>query len=538
MFELRPYQQEAKDNVFYHWDVLKNKNVLLNQATGTGKTVTFTSILKDCIQRGDRCLVLAHSGTLLDQARDKIKRLVGVECALEKSESSARDAWERVVLGSIQSLSQDKRLSEYPKNHFDTIVVDEAHHVMAPTYRSVLDHFSSAKVLGVTATPDRGDMQDLGEVFCAIAHEYTLPQAVRDGYLCPIKALSIPLNIDISNVKCTSDYQLGSIGNVLDPYLHQIAREIVDKCSDRKTIIFLPLIKTSLKMKEILISYGLHAEEVNGKSADREQILQDFADNKFQVLCNAMLLTEGYDCPDIDCVVPLRPTKIRSLFAQMVGRGTRIHPGKKNLLLLDFLWSTAQHNLCRPAHLIASSNDIADKATKLISQKEDSVDLEEIIDLAEEEVLHEREEALAKRLAEMRRKKMRLVDPLQYEMSIHGLDLSNYKPVFNWEKEKPDNEILSRIETLGVSTVDITNSGQATQILNTLVKRQRDGLSTPKQIRFLEQKKFKDVGLWSFDDANDMITLIKNNNWMVPYRIKASEYKPKGMRDEQQRNKA
>lgn len=526
MFSLRPYQQEAKDNVFHHWDTLKNKNVLLNQATGTGKTVTFTAILKECIQRGERCLVLAHSGTLLDQARNKLSDLIGVNCALEKAESSALDAWERVVLGSVQSLSQEKRLHEYPVDHFQVIVVDEAHHVMAPTYRRILDHFKGARVLGVTATPDRGDLQDLGEVFDAVAHEYTLPEAIKDGYLSPIKALSIPLEIDISDVKCTSDYQVGSIGNALDPYLHQIAKEIVDRCADRKTIIFLPLIKTSKKMKEILIEYGLDAEEVNGKSENKEQILQDFADDKFQVLCNAMLLTEGYDCPGIDCVVPLRPTKVRSLFVQMVGRGTRLAEGKDHLLLLDFLWSTATHNLCRPANLIASSADVADKATQFIADQVEAVDIEDALELAEEEVLHEREEALARRLAELRKKKMRLVDPLQYEMSIHGKDLSDYKPVFNWEKNKPDKDLLDRIEQLGVSTVDITCAGQAEQVHKSLVERQRAGLSTPKQIRFLEQRKFKDVGLWSFDDANNMIARIRDNNWMVPFGLKAHQYVP------------
>ena len=210
--------------------------------------------------------------------------------------------------------------------------MDEAHHVLADGYQRILEHFDAAKVLGVTATPDRGDMRNLGAVFETLAYEYTLPRAIREKYLCRIEAMTIPLKLDISGVKISAgDYALGSLGGALEPYLEQIAAEMAKVCLKRKTVVFLPLIATSQKMRSILERYGFRAAEVNGDSTDREQVLAAFDRGDTNVLCNSMLLTEGWDCPSVDCIVVLRPTKIRSLYCQMVGRGTRLHPGKESL---------------------------------------------------------------------------------------------------------------------------------------------------------------------------------------------------------------
>lgn len=140
----------------------------------------------------------------------------------------------------------------------------------------------------------------------------------------------------------------GELGTALDPYLEQIAAEMVQRCRGRKTVVFLPLIKTSQKFRDLLNAKGLQAAEVNGQSTDRKEVLADFDAGKYNVLCNSMLLTEGWDCPSVDCVVVLRPTKVRSLYSQMVGRGTRLSEGKADLLLLDFLWMTDKHELLPP----------------------------------------------------------------------------------------------------------------------------------------------------------------------------------------------
>ena len=391
----------------------------------------------------------------------------------------------------------------------------------------MLHHFEDANVLGVTATPDRGDMRNLGSYFESLAYEYGLAEAIKSGYLSPIKALTIPLKLDLSNVKQQAgDFSTKDLGTALDPYLEQIAEEMKKQCLNRKTVVFLPLVKTSQKFRDILNQHGFKAAEVNGESADREQILKDYEEGKYNVLCNSMLLTEGWDCPSVDCVIVLRPTKVRALYSQMVGRGTRLAPGKKELLLLDFLWHTERHELCHPANLIATDEKVAKKMTENIEELGTPIDLEQAEQQAKEDVALEREESLAKQLSEMKRRKRKLVDPLQFEMSIQAADLTDYVPSFGWQMSPPTDKQVKALEKWGIFPDEIENAGKAEMLINRLVKRRDAGLSTPKQIRFLENRGFQHVGTWQFEAATKLINRIAANGWRIPHEIKPAEYKP------------
>ena len=525
--ELRPYQEASKTRIFQEWDEKGHRKTLLVLPTGTGKTIVFASVAEECVRRGSRVLILAHRGELLDQASDKIYRTTGLRTALEKAEESCLGSWYRVTVGSVQSLMREQRLSRFPQDYFGTIIIDEAHHCLSDSYQRVLDHFDAANVLGVTATPDRGDMRNLGQYFESLAYAYTLPQAIRDGYLCPIQAQTIPLQLALTGVGVQSgDFKAGDLGTALDPYLVQIAEEMKTYCGGRKTVVFLPLVKTSQKFRDILNARGFRAAEVNGKSQDRAEILRDFDAGKYDVLCNSMLLTEGWDCPSVDCIVVLRPTKIRSLYSQMVGRGTRLSPGKDHLLLLDFLWHTERHELCHPASLICESPEVAKKMTENIEAAGAPVDLEEAEAKAESDVIAQREEALAKQLEEMLRRKRKLVDPLQFEMSIQAEDLTNYVPAFGWQMGPPSEKQISALERAGIFPDEIDNAGKADLLLERLNKRRADGLTTPKQIRFLEGRGFQHVGTWQFDAARKLIDRIAGNNWRVPPAIDPKTYIP------------
>ena len=323
-------------------------------------------------------LILAHRGELLDQAAEKIKKSTGLGCAVEKAEESCLGSWFRITVGSVQTLMRQSRLERFSQDYFNTIIIDEAHHCVSGSYQRILQYFSEAKVLDVTATPDRGDMKNLGSVFESLAYEYSLPQAIREGYLSPIKALTVPLKMDLTGVGIQSgDFKAGDLGTALDPYLEQIAVEMEKVCRDRKTVVFLPLVKTSQKFRDILNAHGFRAAEVNGESRDRNEILKQFDAGEYNALCNSMLLTEGWDCPSVDCIVVLRPTKVRSLYSQMVGRGTRLSPGKDHLLLLDFLWHTERHELCHPANLICEKPEVAQKMTENLEASACPVDIEE-----------------------------------------------------------------------------------------------------------------------------------------------------------------
>lgn len=524
--ELRPYQQEAKDAIFEQWDNGVKKTLLV-LPTGCGKTVVFAKVTEDCVRQGNRVLILAHRGELLDQAADKLMKTTGLGCALEKAENTCLGSWFRVVVGSVQTLMRQKRLDQFPEDFFNTIIIDEAHHCISDSYQKVLQHFPDAQILGVTATPDRGDMQNLGQFFESLAYEYTLPKAIKEGYLTPIKALTIPLKIDMSSVSVQAgDFKVGDIGTALDPYLEGIAEEMKKYCSDKKTVVFLPLVKTSQKFRDLLNEHGFQAAEVNGTSQDRAEILADFEEGKYNVLCNSMLLTEGWDCPSVDCIVVLRPTKVRSLYCQMVGRGTRLFPGKDHLLLLDFLWHTERHELCHPASLICSNEEVAQKMTENLEEAAGCpIDIEEAEQKASEDVVAQREESLAKQLAEMKKRKKKLVDPLQFEMSIQAEDLSGYVPAFGWEMGPPSDKQKSTLEKLGILPDQIENAGKAAKLLDRLDKRRNEGLTTPKQIRFLEGRGFQHVGTWQFDTARKLIDRIAANGWRIPSDIIPQEYK-------------
>lgn len=526
--ELRPYQQQAKDAIFSEWEN-GIKKTLLVLPTGCGKTIVFAKVAEECVKGGSRVLILAHRGELLDQAADKIGKSTGLGCAAEKAEQTCLGSWFRIVVGSVQSMMREKRLNQFPNDYFNTIIIDEAHHCISDSYQKVLRHFPDAEVLGVTATPDRGDMQNLGTVFESLAYEYTLPKAIKEGYLSPIKAVTIPLKIDMSAVGVQAgDFKSGDIATALDPYLESIAEEMEQYCSNKKTVVFLPLVKTSQKFRDILNNHGFKAAEVNGDSKDRAEILEAFDKDQYNVLCNSMLLTEGWDCPSVDCIVVLRPTKVRSLYCQMVGRGTRLSPetNKDHLLLLDFLWHTERHELCHPASLICESAEVAQKMTENMEKDAGCViDIEEAEKTASEDVVAQREEALAKQLAEMKRRKKRLVDPLQFEMSIQAEDLSGYVPAFGWEMAPPSDGQKKTLEKLGILPDAIENAGKASKILDRLDKRRREGLTTPKQIRFLESRGFQHVGTWQFETAKNMIDRIAGNGWRVPSGIIPAEYR-------------
>ena len=527
--ELREYQQEAKESIFAEWGK-GIKRTLLVLPTGCGKTIVFAKVAEDCVRSGDRVLILAHRGELLGQAADKIHKATGLGCATEKAEQTCLGSWFRVTVGSVQSLTREKRLGQFPADYFDTIIIDEAHHCLTDSYQRILEHFRDARVLGVTATPDRGDMRNLGEFFESLAYEYTLPKAIRSGYLSPIKALTVPLKLDLAGVGVQAgDFKAGDIGTALDPYLYQIADEMAEHCMDRKTVVFLPLVKTSQKFRDILNAKGFQAAEVNGDSSDRAEVLEAFGRGSYNVLCNSMLLTEGWDCPSVDCIVVLRPTKIRSLYSQMVGRGTRLHPGKDHLLLLDFLWHTERHELCHPASLICQDEEVARQMTANIEVAGMPVDIEAAEKQAAEDVVAQREEALAKQLSEMRARKRKLVDPLQFEMSIQAEDLSGYVPAFGWEMAPPSEKQKSALEKLGILPDEITSAGKAAKILDRLDKRRAEGLATPKQIRFLEGRGFQHVGTWQFDSARKLIDRIAANGWRVPGEIVPGEYVPADM---------
>ena len=294
-------------------------------------------------------------------------------------------------------------------------------------------------------------------------------------------------------------------------------------------MLFRSLVKTSQKFRDILNERGFRAAEVNGDSRDRAEILEAFDRGDYNVLCNSMLLTEGWDCPSVDCIVVLRPTKVRSLYSQMVGRGTRLSPetGKDHLLLLDFLWHTERHELCHPASLICTDDEVARQMTANLEEAGCPVDIEEAERSAAEDVVAQREASLANQLAEMRGRQKKLIDPLQFEMSIQAEDLSGYVPSFGWEMAPPSDKQKKELERFGIASAAVENAGKASMLLSRLYKRQREGYARPKQINKLEEKGFQNVGTWTFEQADKMLSRLAALGWKrIPPGIDPKTYIP------------
>lgn len=522
---------------YFGFTVDGDNRYLLDDFTVThncGKTIVFSHLAAREVRRGGRVLILAHRGELLQQAIDKLRAATGIEAGLEKAEETSVVACDEipytVVVGSVQSMKSQRRLDRFSHDEFSLVVVDECHHALTGTYRAVIDHFPKARLLGVTATPDRGDLRSLSEVFETIAYEYSIVDAIRNKWLSPIFVQTVPLRIDLSGVAVQSgDFQAASLGSALDPYLRKICREIKERCHDRKTIVFTPLIATSRKMLQIFVEDGVQeVREVNGESPDRADTLQWFSDSPPGcVLLNSMLLTEGYDEPSVDCIVVLRATKVRALFVQMLGRGTRLSPstGKQNLLLLDFLWLTSTHDLCRPACLLSDDPEVCETITKKQESKGCAeLDLSpEALEDAQSETVKKREDALAKKLAAQSRKKGKLFDALQFAELTGVTNLSDV-PTTIQENDRPTMEMVDRLERLGFSCPGSQTAAE--KLLTAYQQRVDSGLSSHKQIKLLTSRGFRNVAKWPFSAAKKMIDRIAASGWRNPRGIDPETYTP------------
>jgi hypothetical protein len=242
-------------------------------------------------------------------------------------------------------------------------------------------------------------------------------------------------------------------------------------------------------------------------------------------MVNAMLLTEGYDHPPIDAIAVWRFTRSRPFYCQMVGRGTRIHPGKERLLLIDNLFLTARHSLCRPAHLVAEDEEVADKLTEAAERDAArGTDLdEEALSQAKADVIAEREAALAKKLAEMRHRKRELVDPVQYAVSVGAPGLVDYRPALPAEAVPPTAVQIEALSKAGIFAGDVQHAGHAEAILATLADRKAGGFASPKQVRRLELYGWTRAGQMTYAAAQKVISRIAANGWRVPHGLQPDQ---------------
>ncbi|MEZ4368992.1 MAG: DEAD/DEAH box helicase [Kofleriaceae bacterium] len=471
---LRPYQAEAIEAAraaFARGD----RATLIELPTGTGKTVVFASVARMAVERGGRVLVLAHRTELLTQACAKLEA-AGVVSAIEQGPHRAGDA--PVVVASVQTL-RGSRLATWAADAFALVVIDEAHHATAAGYRAVIDHFGRARVLGVTATPDRSDGAGLAAVFGSCCYRLELRAAIDAGWLAPLVVRRVVLEaIDLGGLRTVAgDLEQRGLARAMgdDTALHGVAAPLAELAGDRRTMVFAVDVAHAYRLAEVVNRYRpgwARAIDGGAKGAERARVLDDFRAGAFGCLVNCGLYTEGFDEPTVACVAIARPTKSRALYAQMVGRGTRLAPNKADCLVLDFTGTTGRHRLVGPVDVLAGwlvPPEVEHAAAALLASGE-QLDLAALLDEADTEAARVVRHASVTALASYRAER---VDPF----------LGESTPV---ECEGPPATDAQRqaLERAGLRDLPVDlRHAQAAAWLVRIEARRAAGLCTFKQAR-------------------------------------------------------
>jgi superfamily II DNA or RNA helicase len=498
---LRPYQAAALQAVREAYRQ-KHRAALVVMPTGTGKTVLFAEISR--LAKGP-VLVLAHRQELVEQAREKISAwcndVVAVEMAHRRDFTRPDGSQPKIAVASIQTLRQ--RLQHIPRDAFRIVVVDEAHHATADSYREVLNHFD-AHLLGVTATPDRSDRVPLGEVFSTVAFEYDMRTAIQDGWLCPIQSFLVQTQADFSGVrKIAGELATRDVEDILNQELHlaEIAAPILRERRDRPAIVFAASVAHAYSLTRVMNELAgdpNFAAAVDGTTSYelRAPVLDRFRRGHIKVLVNCALFTEGFDVPQIALVAIARPVLSRSFYAQMVGRGTRIAPGKKDLLVLDFVPSNCRHSLAQAVDIFASANpEVQERARRIaaeVSAEGQAIALERALELAQQE-----QEAQEASVAYQLKKR----DPF----AAVGIDFSVYvrRSRGGERASAPQLEFFQRAG-LPAAQVAQLSSREAEALREALLERKAVGLCTPKQAKQLVALGIDPRNLY-YDEAKELL---------------------------------
>lgn len=545
---LRDYQLDAVDATFKAWE--SSPAVLGVAATGLGKTIIFGSIVH---RIPGRVMVLAHREELIFQAADKVGRVAKLDPSIEMADIRANEEMvdrSRVVISTIQTQvagNNGGRMTRFKPDEFSLLIIDEAHHVPAGTYRKVIDYYRqnpNLKVLGVTATPDRKDELALGQVFDVVAFNYDIRYGVENGWLVPIVQRMVKVDgLDLSSIRTTAgDLNQGDLARVMEyeRNLHEIASPTMELVGKKKALVFAASLAHAERLFEILDRHKTGtARWVHGGTPkpERRELFKDYSKGKFQFLVNVGVATEGFDDPSIGVIVMARPTKSRALYTQMAGRGTRTLPGivddpdmfgsasmrreaiaasgKPEVEIIDFTGNSGKHQLITTTDILGGkySPAVVARAKKLLEEGGEG-DTMQTLDFAEQQ-LKEEAEAQKKREAERRAK---LVIKASYStttkdpFSILGIETPRES---GWTTGRAVTEKMARL--LASQDIDPTHLtfAQARQLISEITGRWDRGECSFKQARILARHGFPTT--CSKEDASRYIDEIFNR----PRKVKA-----------------
>lgn len=504
---LRPYQEAAVSAAIR--SVRAGEDPLIVMPTGTGKTTVFAEVIAREAHRGP-VVVLAHRRELIDQAARRIEARCGRPVAIEMADSRApAGAW--CVVASVQSMIS--RLPSYPAGSVALLIIDEAHHASAESYRKIARHLG-CPVLGVTATPERADEEALA--FSCVAYEYGVREAMADGWLVPVRAVSARIKIDLSALRVRAgDYTEESVASaVTAESLGAWCTSVATLRGERPTVVFSAGVAQAHQTADLLRGLGIRAASADGETptAERARILDDYMAGRVDVLANCGLWTEGWDAPKTACIAIGRPTKNRSLYMQMMGRGLRPADGKADCLVVDMVGSGAGMGLASSAAVLGAQWD--DEVVRRVEEEAEGEEIDVIaaLDLTAERLEEERRTLRAAKVTAVRE-----IDVWSTRKSkaVSATDLGIRLP-------RPGGSAPSAKQAAIIERAGLTVPGTSTEasaIIGWLMPRWKAGLCTPKQARILARHGLPiDV---SRERAGELITAIANNGWRLPKGLAA-----------------
>lgn len=544
--KLRDYQVETKAAIHKEWESVCSTIAVL--PTGGGKTVIFASIIES--KQPKRAMVIAHREELIWQARDKITRVTGLECGIEMADLFVNNSLfgeTPVVISTVQTQNSNngdrKRMGRFDPKDFGLLILDECHHATADSYRNLINYYKQnnpdIKILGVTATPDRADEEALGQVFETVAIDIEILDLIHRGWLVPVEQQFVKIGgLDFSEMRTVAgDLNGADLAEVMEAEsnLQGVAASSVQIIGKRRAIVFTASVKQAETLSEIFNRHRPGAADwVCGMTPKerRREILTKFQEGNTQIVCNCGVLTEGFDDPGVEVIVMARPTKSRSLYAQMAGRSTRPLPGlvdgldtpearrgaiaasaKPSCLIVDFVGNSGRHKLISCADILGGkvSDEAVVRAIEVAKAKGEAVRISEVLD-EEENRLREAMEQRRK-LEEARRAK--LVAKVQFSThQVNPFNVFQITPVKErgWDNNKQLSEKQKGVLLkMGVNPSSLPY-GQAKQLLNETFRRWDQKLCTLKQASLLKRYGYEPANM-KMEEASKLIDTLAKNNW-------------------------
>lgn len=543
---LRDYQQRAVNAVFEQWKDVRS--TLVVQPTGTGKTTVFTDVIRRC--QPERAMIVAHREELIFQAQKRMESQGGLACEIEMGDQSASEVFRSpVVAATVQTLisgsGDSRRMHRFSPHDFGLLVIDEGHHSTAASYRKIIEHFSQnpdLKILGVTATPDRADEEALGQIFETVADVYEILDAIHDGWLVPVDQQMVNIeDLDFSSVRTTAgDLNASELAAVMEgeKILQGVCGATLELVGKRQTIVFTASVRHAEMACDIFNRHQHDmADWISGKTPKekRREIMAHFHDGDLQILCNVGCLTEGVDVPKAEIVVMGRPTKSRSLYAQMAGRILRPLPGlvdgkstpeerraaisnsvKPSALIIDFSGNAGRHKLITSADILGGnvSEEAIELAVRKARESGQPVRMADELDEAEHELelqrarQEERKRLLQARQAHLMAKvryQSQRIDPFR----AYGL-LPQRERGWDLGKELSLKQRAVLLK-MGVDP-DGLPYGPARQLLNEQFRRWTNKLCTLKQAACLRKFGY-DTKDMAMSEASRLLDQLAKNGW-------------------------